>query len=54
VPPEPPPSTRYAWYVVALLLMAYAFGLFFAIAALPIGLLVDRWRASRLTDCAGR
>ena len=72
------PRPRYAWYVVSLLLLAYAFGvvdrniiglllpfiksdlglsdlqmgllqgpafgLFFAIAALPIGLLVDRWR----------
>ncbi|MCS6946439.1 MAG: MFS transporter [Steroidobacteraceae bacterium] len=72
------PRPRYAWYVVALLLLAYAFGVvdrnivglllpyikadleltdlelgllqgpafgvFFALAALPIGLLVDRWR----------
>lgn len=72
------PAPRYAWYVVALLLAAYACGVvdrnvigllvadlkadlhltdtqvgwlmgpafaaFFAVAALPIGLLVDRWR----------
>ncbi len=72
------PQPRYAWYVVVLLLMSYAFGMvdrnimgllvpyieadlnitdfemgllqgpafgvFFAVAALPIGMLVDRWR----------
>lgn len=72
------PSPRYAWYVVAMLLLSYALGvvdrnvigllvpylkadldltdteaamimgpafaIFFAVAALPIGFLVDRWR----------
>ncbi len=72
------PDSRYAWFVVALLVLAYAFGvvdrnviglltqsikadlelsdtelgliqglafcLLFAVAALPVGMLIDRWR----------